>query len=97
MNRRVLVCVFCVLVAVLVTSQFLEGGDRDPITQPDAQRLVIKICNWDGVVPQQALDGFTLPKGKWVDYQKGGWQVESYVVAPNAQGTKHGFYAVLTR
>ena len=73
----------------------LLNGVND--TLADAQRLVIKICNWDGVVPQPALDGFTLPAGKWVDYQKNGWRVESYVVAPNAEGSKNGFYAILTR
>ena len=97
MSKRILISVACVLMALVVASPFLLGADRDNTARPDAQHLVIKICNWDGVVPQPALDGFTLPAGKWVDYQKNGWRVESYVVAPNAQGTTNGLYAVLTK
>ena len=97
MNKRMLASVACLLAVLLVVSPFLLGADRSDAPRPDAQRLVIKICNWDGVVPQPALDGFTMPAGKWVDYQKNGWRVESYVVAPNAEGGKNGFYAILTR
>lgn len=97
MSKSMLASVVCLLTALVVLSPFLLGADRDNTARPDAQRLVIKICNWDGVVPQPALDGFTMPAGKWVDYQKNGWRVESYVVAPNAGGTKNGLYAVLAK
>ena len=97
MNKRMLASVACLLAVLLVVWPVLLGADRGDPGRPDAQRLVIKICNWDGVVPQPALDGFTMPAGKWVEYQKNGWRVESYVVAPNAGGTKNGFYAILTK
>jgi hypothetical protein len=45
----------------------------------------------------KALDGFKMPAGKWADYQKQGWQVESYLVAPNPEGNAHGLYVVLAQ
>jgi hypothetical protein len=87
----------CALVALVVASPFLWGADRGQPGPANTQRLVIKVCNWDGVVPEKALDGFALPKGKWVDYQKQGWRVESYIVAPTAPGSANGFYAVLAK
>jgi hypothetical protein len=72
-------------------------AQQPPAATPGPQHLVIKICNWDGVVPKAALDGFKMPAGKWADFQKDGWQVESYLVAPNDDGGKNGFYAVLKK
>ncbi len=86
-----------VAATVLVTGSLLVGQPAPAGGAPGPQRLVIKVCNWDGVVPEAALDGFTMPGGKWVDFQKDGWQVESYLVAPNEGGGKNGFYAVLKK
>jgi len=85
--------VVLLLTAAMLTAETRSGG------QPAAagDRLVIKICHWDGVVPDKALDGFTLPAGKWADFQKQGWKVEQYLVAPVSPKGAEGLYAVLRR
>jgi hypothetical protein len=97
MQRKLLAVAVCALVAILLTSVGMTAtaaGD-DPGDAP--QRMIIKVCNWDGIVPEPALDGFKMPKGKWVDFQNNGWTVESYIVAPNAPGSQNGLYAVLSK
>jgi hypothetical protein len=96
MSRRVLLAIASVLAAVLVMSQFLASADPPEGAQPKAERMVIKLCNWDGVVPAKATDGFTLP-ASLAGYEKDGWHVEGYVVAPNAGGQNNGFFAVLRK
>jgi hypothetical protein len=97
MKRRIILSAALVCVALVLATPLLIGAG--PNAKPPAvpERLVIKICNWDGVVAKPALDGFKMPAGKWADFQKQGWQVESYIVAPNASGQKNGLYAVLKR
>ncbi|MBN1490002.1 MAG: hypothetical protein JXA69_08800 [Phycisphaerae bacterium] len=98
MSKRGLLCAGCVLALLLASSHLLLGAAGSEDAAPIHQRLVIKICNWDGVVPEKALDGFTMPKGTWADYQRQGWTVESYIVAPNGGNAKsNGFYAVLRK
>jgi hypothetical protein len=96
MRRRVLLSIACLLAVLLVTSQFLQGADPPQGAQPKTERMVIKLCNWDGVVPAKAVDGFILP-ASLADYEKDGWQVEGYVVAPNAGAKSNGFFAVLRK
>jgi hypothetical protein len=97
MQTRMLIIVACACVALAVVTPLLLGAGRGDLSASNAERMVIKICNWNNVVPGPALDGFQMPRGKWYDFQRQGWRVESYVVAPNAEGAKHGFYAVLVR
>jgi hypothetical protein len=98
MNHRTWIQTAVILIALVAVSSLLFGAGNADKRSPEPQRLVIKICNWDGVVPQKALDGFIMPKGKWADYQKRGWKVESYVVAPNAsKQVANGLYAVLRK
>ncbi|MCP4591578.1 MAG: hypothetical protein GY842_12630 [bacterium] len=97
MRKRLLIGMVCALVGLCATAELLQGAGGGKQQRQSSERLVIKICNWDGVVPSQALDGFGMPAGKWVDFQKSGWEVESYAVAPNAQGDKNGFYAILKK
>jgi hypothetical protein len=56
----------------------------------ECERMIAKVCHWDGMVPERALDGFEMPAGKWADDAKQGWQAEFYLVAPNVQGNTHG-------
>ena len=97
MRSRTWAVAVCALVAILLTSVAMTASAAGDNTSKAPQRVIIKVCNWDGVVPAPALDGFEMPKGKWVDYQNDGWTVESYIVAPNQQGSANGLYAVLTR
>lgn len=96
MSRRLSVSIACLLAAVLVTSQFLQGADPPEGAQSKTERMVIKLCNWDGVVPAKAADGFMLP-ASLIGYEKDGWQVEGYVVGPNASGQNNGFFVVLKK
>lgn len=96
-RRRLAVTLSVIAATVLVAGSLLAGQQGPAAGSSGAQRLVIKICNWEGVVPQAALDGFKAPGGKWVDFQKNGWEVEAYLVAPNEGGGKNGFYAVLKK
>ncbi len=98
MKTRGMILVAGAVVALLVTAAMLtaetrSGGQSAAV----GERLVIKICNWDGVVPDGALDGYKLPAGKWADFQKQGWQVEQYLVAPVSPKGAQGLYAVLRK
>lgn len=97
MSRNKWTITLGVIVLTIAASASLLLAQQPPAAAPAPQHLVIKICNWDGVVPKPALDGFKMPAGKWADLQKDGWQVESYLVAPNDDGGKNGFYAVLKK
>ncbi len=85
-------------VALLLTAAML-AAETSLGTPPAAacERLVIKICHWDGVVPDGALDGYKLPGGKWAEFQKQGWKVEQYLVAPVSPKGAQGLYAVLRK
>lgn len=84
-------------VALVLGSMAVRSEQVKPAAGTGTQHLVIKICDWDGVVPKAALDGFTMPAGKWADFQRDGWRIESYLVAPNDDAKAHGLYAVLAR
>lgn len=104
MNKWIMVASAGAVALFILGLQFLQAADR-PRGMPGApmgmapvgpqERTIIKVCNWDGVVPDKALDGFKMPAGKWAEYQEQGWHVESYLVAPNADGKSQGLYAVL--
>ena len=97
MRSRMILSVVCVCAALAVVSPLLLGAGRDNAPPPVGERMVIKVCNWDRIVPASALDGFRMPHGKWHDFQEQGWRVESYLVAPNIEATQQGLYAVLVR
>lgn len=97
MHTNRLAIAFGILVLALAAGTALLMAQQPPIAGPPPQHLVIKICNWDGVVPQAALDGFRMPAGKWVELQKDGWHFASYLIAPSDDSGKQGFYAVLKR
>ena len=98
MRTRHMILAAGAVVALLLTAAMLTAETRSG-GQPavGGERLVIKICTWDGVVPDGAIDGFKLPAGKWVDFQRQGWQVEQYLVAPVSSKGAEGLYAVLRR
>jgi hypothetical protein len=96
MSRRNAILAMVAILAVLVTSALLTAESRT-VGSAARERIVIKICNWDGVVPDKALDGFQMPAGKWADFQQKGWRVEQYLVAPNSPQGNQGFYAVLCK
>ena len=106
MSKWMMVALAVAVVLLVVGLRFLQAADRPaaPVGGPpgmaswwERERMIVKVCNWDGVVPEKALDGFKMPAGKWADYQKQGWQVESYLVAPNPEGNTHGLYVVLAQ
>lgn len=97
MRSRMILSVVCVGAALAIVSPLPLGAGRDNAPPSVGERMVIKVCNWDGIVPASALDGFRMPRGKWHDLQERGWRVESYLVAPNVKGTRQGLYAVLVR
>jgi hypothetical protein len=82
--------------ALLAASQFLPGADPPEGAQPKTERMVIKLCNWDGVVPAKATDGFMLP-ASLAGYEKDGWRADGCIVAPNARGQDNRFFAVLRK
>ena len=82
-----------VLMATMLMAESRTGGP--PVAA--GERLVIKICSWDGVIPDGAIDGYKLPAGKWADFQKQGWTVEQYLVAPVSPRGAQGLYAVLRK
>jgi hypothetical protein len=85
-------------VALLLTAAMLAAETRSEGRAAVAgERLVIKICHWDGVIPDGALDGYKLPAGKWAEFQKQGWKVEQYLVAPVKPQGAQGLYAVLRK
>jgi hypothetical protein len=98
MTTRLTILAGGAAVALLVTTAMLTAETRSDGQRAVAgERLVIKICNWDGVVPDGALDGYKLPGGKWADFQKQGWKVEQYLVAPVSPKGAEGLYAVLRK
>ncbi len=99
MGKRDLLILALACAVLLGAGHLLQraGADQTDRTSAPPDRVIIKLCNWDGVVPEKALDGFTMPGGKWADYQRAGWKVESYVVAPNAEGRQNGLYAVMVK
>ena len=98
MTTKHMVLGLAAVVALLLTAAMLTAETRSG-GQPAAagERLVIKICHWDGVVPDGAIDGFKLPAGKWADFQKQGWKVEQCLVAPVSPKGAAGLYAVLRK
>ena len=98
MRKRSWIVVTAFIALSAAVSGILWAGEpAQPAKEAGVQHLVVKICNWDGVVPKAALDGFKMPAGKWADFQKDGWQVESYLVGPSDDAGKQGFYAVLKK
>lgn len=69
MTRRNAILAMVATLAVLVTSALLTAETR-ALGPAARERVVIKICNWDGLVPDKALDSFQMPAGKWADFQK---------------------------
>lgn len=86
---------FALVVAVTTSLLWAQSADRgNPKSFP--QRTVVKVCEWDNVVPEKATsDGFMTPGGLWAQYVMNGWKVEGYVVGPNADGKGNGLYAVV--
>ena len=98
MSKRLVVSLTCVLIAAIVGSPLLwaqigQGGKPDSFPQ----RVVVKVCVWEGEVTAKAKDGFMTPGGMWVRYLKGGWALEDYVVGPAEDGKNHALYAILRR